>query len=986
MPAHLWLGTILLVLCVWASPIAAQVFPDKTVIFSDTIGNESVIYRKLDVLGTGYLRINKTGRVTVKSQFAAGNSRFAVANGGRIGIFGELLFESPYILPTLDSESSNYGRINVNEAGRLVLDGIFRNGYALITGATGLVDNQNAIIVRTDNAAPSCKEATEDCNPVTRGAFVNEGLVTNQLNGRIRSNSLILNAGSLENAGLIISDSDHFSNTFGDAKLFNTGLLTNKSQGLISNNAQLVNLDTERVLTWSGLVSSSNESGRLFNRGRIENNDGGLIINLGTLETDINGSIENDGTLVNLGELASHGSNIVIDNLLDFKLKSNFRSGIFNNDGELVNKGTAVNFGTLRNRSSGSIENDSILLNSSGVISVDTDFKYRLDLSKATDALIENRNSMRNTSGGTLLNMAAINNTGSQSSLENGGITINIGIVSVFSEYENLLGNAAKDFSISGLPMPREGQITVSNGASVINSANDSGGGILLSFGNIDVDMTSRLVNESLFVNGNAAIIDISQRTDLTTIDEDGVVLDKQTGYDDDKKKPETWTSNIRMNIAAKNRGEVVNLGVLENSSAGVLLNLGQIDNKLDGTVKNDGVVISGGGDTNYETTTAIDIEQTQDAAGNIVKKNNGKVVFTKAGKRTASLLNIEFARSVGTNLDGSNNVELINRGIINNGGSAGEGAVIINLGELENEATGTINNKGTIVNGRSLASIPQQVFDELPNFLTITEQPGLVGELTNRGTIENEGFITNEGVLSNPGQINNTDAALILNALEGEIQNTGDMVFSGASQFINAGSLINNGDIIFENSGLSLATVAPITRTLGGRIAGFGKVSADELTFTGTVAPGNSLGLLTLDASVTFSNSSTVEIEIGGHTGRGENYDAIDAQSIRIGPRATLEVLAVNGFLPELGDYYDVLVADDINGDFLFFNLAQLDAGLAWSRAVIGIDGGAESYRLTVTATAVPLPAAIWLFGFALFPLLSRRKRCTEINWVRIR
>ncbi len=81
--------------------------------------------------------------------------------------------------------------------------------------------------------------------------------------------------------------------------------------------------------------------------------------------------------------------------------------------------------------------------------------------------------------------------------------------------------------------------------------------------------------------------------------------------------------------------------------------------------------------------------------------------------------------------------------------------------------------------------------------------------------------------------------------------------------------------------------------------------------------------------------------------------------------------------FMPSLGDAFDILLAEEITGEFDLLTLATLDEGLQWKLDYLFDEiGTTDVVRLSVVSS-VPVPPAIWLLGSGLLFLLnfSRRK-----------
>ena len=88
------------------------------------------------------------------------------------------------------------------------------------------------------------------------------------------------------------------------------------------------------------------------------------------------------------------------------------------------------------------------------------------------------------------------------------------------------------------------------------------------------------------------------------------------------------------------------------------------------------------------------------------------------------------------------------------------------------------------------------------------------------------------------------------------------------------------------------------------------------------------------------------------------------------------------DSYVPELGDSYDILLADSIIGEFDLLTLAVLGGALDWELEYILDDFNMDIVRLSVTDTsAVPVPAAVWLFGSGLVGLFGLAGRKPKVN-----
>lgn len=108
-------------------------------------------------------------------------------------------------------------------------------------------------------------------------------------------------------------------------------------------------------------------------------------------------------------------------------------------------------------------------------------------------------------------------------------------------------------------------------------------------------------------------------------------------------------------------------------------------------------------------------------------------------------------------------------------------------------------------------------------------------------------------------------------------------------------------------------------TYTIGGELTGSGTVSASEFIGTGTLGPGSSPGTLTLDGDYRQGTGGRIVIEIGGLT-PGESYDQLIIHGGLLfdgGMAGELELVLIDGFVPQVGDEFEVILFGWRDGDF---------------------------------------------------------------------
>jgi len=152
----------------------------------------------------------------------------------------------------------------------------------------------------------------------------------------------------------------------------------------------------------------------------------------------------------------------------------------------------------------------------------------------------------------------------------------------------------------------------------------------------------------------------------------------------------------------------------------------------------------------------------------------------------------------------------------------------------------------------------------------------------------------------------------------------------------VNAGSLVfplgmDNG----ENTTINLngGTLDPgdeLILASGDSLIGSGTLAAN-LVNGGTVSPGESPGIITVDGDYTQQADGTLEIQLGG-TIAGTGYDQLVVTGTAT-MNGTLIVSLWGGFMPELGDTFFIIdhsgEGSSGTGDFDTINLPTLDGDL---------------------------------------------------------
>ena len=226
--------------------------------------------------------------------------------------------------------------------------------------------------------------------------------------------------------------------------------------------------------------------------------------------------------------------------------------------------------------------------------------------------------------------------------------------------------------------------------------------------------------------------------------------------------------------------------------------------------------------------------------AGNVI--NNSTLAINRAGVLT-----------LGGGISGTGNLTHIGPGrTVLSGNNAYTGGTTVLGGILQAGAAGAfVDDTAYTVNGGTL---------DLNGFdLTMSSLSGTSGTValgTADLTVDQAADTTFSGIIAGTGTLTKDGV--------GNLILTGNSTFSGATS-VNGGILSVNGSI--ANSVVSVND--------GGTLGGTGTVGETVLNSGGTLAPGNSVGTITVENSLGFGGGSTYGVEVGGSTADRTNVVA---------------------------------------------------------------------------------------------------------------
>lgn len=284
---------------------------------------------------------------------------------------------------------------------------------------------------------------------------------------------------------------------------------------------------------------------------------------------------------------------------------------------------------------------------------------------------------------------------------------------------------------------------------------------------------------------------------------------------------------------------------------------------------------------------------------------------------------------------------------IENHGSLINHGLVVFGRGNDHIYGGGLISNSGRFVgdiNKSGHDTIEASALDNSGLF-DVNSQVIINGEVTNSGDFINHelhvGTFVNTGSFQNPFATSNADGY-------------------SYTQFY--GETVNNGEIEFMFIDIH-----------GGSLKGTGTLVGNvNIGSSATVIPGSSPGTLSIDGDLHSSGNYVFEIA-GVNSGQ---YDVLDIDGNAFFTGGNFKFDFIDGFHPSIGDHWDFLVADSLNGlGMVNFTYAGLGDGLS-------IDLHNEGGKISLTViTAVPEPEtyAMLLAGLGLMGFMAYRRKQKE-------
>jgi fibronectin-binding autotransporter adhesin len=320
-----------------------------------------------------------------------------------------------------------------------------------------------------------------------------------------------------------------------------------------------------------------------------------------------------------------------------------------------------------------------------------------------------------------------------------------------------------------------------------------------------------------------------------------------------------------------------------------------------------------------------------------------------------------------------------VNGGTVTNNGTfrvdAGSRLVLFNGPTLSNfnPVTGTLTGGNYVVTGtlqfdnanivNNAANIVLNGFSFAGNIVDQLNQDAFRNFVNNTGSLSLEGGKS----LSRPGNFTNSGA---MNIALGSGFNT-----QGGNYTQTAGTTNVDGSLFAAGASVNIQ---------GGKLTGTGSIFSNVDNSGGTVAPGNSPGVLLVVGNYTQTAGGSLDIEIGGLT-PGTQYDQL-AVAVNASLAGELDVELINGFSPTTDASFDIILAGlfgTVSGTFNTLHFPTLPTGtwdILYRSDLVRVTFDFDETQLP-PGSRVPEPAAIFLVavGFGILLIVRRKERTSK-------
>lgn len=233
-------------------------------------------------------------------------------------------------------------------------------------------------------------------------------------------------------------------------------------------------------------------------------------------------------------------------------------------------------------------------------------------------------------------------------------------------------------------------------------------------------------------------------------------------------------------------------------------------------------------------------------------------------------------------------------------------------------------------------------------------------GSLTGYGAVYQE---FGNASVRNAGLIESNAAGQTLSFTEDNFSTAGQIVVAGGSSMYVQTTLVQTGGsttvdgILTANNSLLLQ---------GGTLDGTGTIDGFVNNTGGIVSPGDAPGVLTIHGPYDQGAGGEFDIQLGGVSPGSQFSQLVVAGNADIG--GDLEVDPVDGFVPQIGDTFDILFSTGDSGTFA--TTGSNDPGLTYT-----VNYEPTFVEISIDTVPEPTSAAILVAGCGLMVRRRRRK-----------
>ncbi|MFA7004078.1 MAG: PEP-CTERM sorting domain-containing protein, partial [Verrucomicrobiia bacterium] len=381
-------------------------------------------------------------------------------------------------------------------------------------------------------------------------------------------------------------------------------------------------------------------------------------------------------------------------------------------------------------------------------------------------------------------------------------------------------------------------------------------------------------------------------------------------------------------------------------------------------------------------------------SGNNLTIANGGQVsnVFSAIGSQAVASNNWVLVTGTGSVWSSSDQVSM--------GDAGSRNQLIITNGGAVLTANGFIGNQASASNNSTLVSSSGSLWSNTNNLFVGNSGPGAQLTVNDNGTVSASYVVAGFGASSTGNVITvsggnlyatNTTASGALDIRRGALTlNSGTVTvnqfyatnFASSVVTFNGGTLnsggsaINNGSSFRVGNGLGGATL----HLVGGNhsfanglfintnalLTGAGAITG-SITVSGTIAPGDSPGIITGSGDLTLLGDALLQMHLAGTN--AWLFDQINlVGALNFG--GTLTVSLLNGFIPQAGDRFDLFDFSGPTGAFSQTNLPDLGGSLLWNTSLLYTSGeifanssGTPSLTNVINAETVNYPG-IYMVG----------------------